>query len=438
MRVGFAEVEITPPVGVDLTGYVARLGPSVGVHDPLYARALLMEDGEMRAALVVCDLLGMDMTTVARLRQVIAPAIGAAPEAVMIACTHTHSGPATFFLHQCGEVDPDYVATLPGKLREAARAAAASLRPVRVAVGEGELPEGAYNRRGAEAAPDTAVGVALLTDEEGAPLVTAMSYGCHPVTMRHDNLLISADYPGAAVRAVTEALGGAGLFLTGASGDVNPVQRNSFEAVDELGRAVADEAVRVARGLVPEVPVRLPVRREVLSLPLLPPLGGAALDALLTAYHDELRQARAADDPVRVRIAEAMVGWARHQAARLAAGAVLTTAEVEVQTLALGPWVLVGVAGELFSGLGARIKAAGEGHPIFVVGYANGDVGYIPDRAAYDAGGYEVSDAYKYYDAPAALAPEAGERVVAAGRLSVVASWRLGAVVSWRRTGLAA
>ena len=419
MRVGFAEVEITPPVGVELSGYVARLGPSVGVHDPLFGRALVLDDGERRAALLVCDLLGMDRSTVAQVRQEVGAAIGAAPEAVMVACTHTHAGPATFFLHKCGEVDAAYVELLPTRLRRAAVAAAGALQPVRVAVGEGALPAGAHNRRGAETAPDTSVGVALLTDEAGAPLVTAMAYGCHPVTMRHDNCLISDDYPGAAVRAVEEVLGGQGLFLTGASGDVNPVQRNSFEAVDELGRAVAGEAARVVRTLTTVVPSRLSMRGEVLAVPLLPPPGVVELEALLAAYREELRQARAGDDPVRVRTAEAMVGWARHMAARLASGAVPTTAEVEVQALALGPWILVGVAGELFSGLGARIKAAGEGQPIFVVGYANGDVGYIPDRAAYEAGGYEVSDAYKYYDAPAAPAPEAGEMVVAAGRRMV-------------------
>jgi len=419
MRVGFAEVEITPPVGVELAGYVARLGPSVGVHDPLYARALVMDDGERRAAILVCDLLGMDRSTVAQVRREVGEAIGAAPEAVMVACTHTHAGPATFFLHKCGEVDPTYVELLPTRLRRAAVAAAGALHPVRVAVGEGTLPAGAHNRRGAETEPDTSVGVALLTDEAGAPLVTAMAYGCHPVTMRHDNRLISADYPGAAVRAVAESLGGHGLFLTGASGDVNPVQRNSFEAVDGLGRAVADEAACVARALAPAAPSRLMMRREVLALPLLPALGVVELEERLEAYRDELRQARAGDDPVRVRVAEAMQGWARHTAARLAAGAVPTTAEVEVQALGLGPWILVGVSGELFSDLGARIKAAGDGRPIFVVGYANGDVGYIPDRAAYEAGGYEVSDAYKYYDAPAALAPEAGEMVVAAGRRMV-------------------
>ena len=416
MQAGFAEVEITPPVGVELSGYVARLGPSIDVHDPLYARALVLDDGKRRAALVVCDLLGLGASFIAGVRREIGEAIGAAPEAVMVTCTHTHAGPATFFLHQCGEIDPTYVATLPAKLREAAAAAAAALQPVRVAVGQGNVPEVALNRRGVGPEPDTTLGVALLMDDAGAPIVTVITYGCHPVTMGGENRVISADYPGAVVRAISAALGGSGLFLTGAGGDVNPTQRNSFEAVAWMGQTLADEAVRVARGLTPEVPSRLLVRREVLSLPLSPPAGAVALDELLTGDRAVLRKARAAGEPVRVRVAQAMVGWAEHLAARVAAGTVPRAVEVEVQALALGPWVVIAVPGELFCGLGARIRAAGGGQPVFVVGYAKGDVGYIPDRDAYAVGGYEVSDAFKYYDAPAPPAPEAGEMVVAAGR----------------------
>ncbi len=416
MRAGFAQAEITPPVGVDLAGYVGRLGPSSGIHDPLYARALVVDDGESRAALVVCDLLGLDVAFAARLRREIGVAVGAAPERVMVACTHTHAGPATLFLHQCGDVDSHYVATLPAKLRDAAVSAAAALRPVRVAVGQGTVPAAALNRRGEETPPDTALGVALLVGDDDVPIVTAITYGCHPVTLGADNRRISADYPGVTVRAVAEALGGTAIFLTGASGDVNPTRRGTFDAVDRLGRALADEVVRVAHGLEPQAPSGLTVLREVVALPLMEPPGVPALAELLASYREDLREAETAGKPVRVRVARAMVGWAERLVALAAAGTVPASVEVEIQAIALGPWVLVGVPCEIFSILGSRIKAAGGGRAVFLVGYANGDVGYLPDAAAHATGGYEVVDAYKYYDAPAALAPAAAELVVDAGQ----------------------
>ncbi len=91
MLAGAAEIDITPRVGIELTGYVARLGPSVGVHDRLHARALVMDDGTARAALVACDPVGLDSAYVDRARREIGAAIGAAPGSVMVACTHTRT-----------------------------------------------------------------------------------------------------------------------------------------------------------------------------------------------------------------------------------------------------------------------------------------------------------------------------------------------------------
>ena len=414
MRAGVAHIDITPPVGVDLTGYVARLGPSVGVHDALHARALVLEEGSARAALVVCDLLALSSATVSAARMSVAQAIGTTPDRVMMACTHTHSGPATLFLHQCGEVSPAYVAALPVRLGEAAAIASGRLRPVGVAAGWGALPEGAFNRRRSGPEPDASVGVVQLKGLDGVAVATLMTYGCHPVVMGPENLLISADYPGAAVAAVEGALGGAGLFLTGASGDVNPRRRGSFDDVAWLGERVAAEVARVAERLGPGEEGHLICVSEMLDLPLLPGPGDAELRALVVSYRHVLHEAEAAGEPVAIRVGRAMLGWAEGLAARVRAGTVTASIRVEIQAIGLGPAVLVGVPGELFSGLGARITAGSAA--VFVAGYTNGDVGYIPDREAYDAGGYEVSDAYKYYDAPAALAPEAGEMIVDAAR----------------------
>ena len=416
MQAGAAEGDITPPVGVDLTGYVARLGHSVGVHDALHARALVLEDGETRAAIVVCDLLALADETVQAARDVIATAIGTVPGNVMVAGTHTHSGPATIFLHKCGEIDPRYVATLPGTLGEIAAAAAARLEPARVAVGLGDLPQGAFNRRGSGLVPDTSVGVVRITRPDGTAIATLMTYGCHPVVMGPDNLLISADYPGVAVRTVAEALGGTALFMTGACGDVNPVRRGTFAEVVWLGEAVAAEAVRVAESLGEGEVGQLTCASEVLALPLLPVADRDAHATTVEACRQALLEAETRGEPVAIRTARAMLDWAESLAARMDRDEVLTTARAEVQAIGLGPAVLVGVPGELFSSLGARIKALGDGRQALIAGYTNGDVVYIPDAGAYAAGGYEVSDAYKYYDAPAALAPEAGEIVVGAAR----------------------
>ncbi len=115
------------------------------------------------------------------------------------------------------------------------RRAAGGLRPVRVGAAEGDLPGAAFDRRGTGRAVDTSVPVAVLQDAQGAAVVTVIGYGCHPVTMMADNLLISADYPGVATRAAAEAFGGVVLFVTGADGNVDPTARRLVEAATGTG-----------------------------------------------------------------------------------------------------------------------------------------------------------------------------------------------------------
>ena len=72
MRIGAAAIDITPPVGTALDGYGGRTDVSLGVHDPLYARALYLDDGATQVALVVCDLIGIGSFLAARARALIA------------------------------------------------------------------------------------------------------------------------------------------------------------------------------------------------------------------------------------------------------------------------------------------------------------------------------------------------------------------------------
>ncbi len=92
IRAGAAQVVITPPVGVALAGYFTPR-KSIGVHDDLYARALVLENGESCIALVSCDLKSIKAATVREIRRGVEAECGIAPEQVMVCCSHTHTGP---------------------------------------------------------------------------------------------------------------------------------------------------------------------------------------------------------------------------------------------------------------------------------------------------------------------------------------------------------
>jgi len=95
-----------------------------------------------------------------------------------------------------------------------------------------------------------------------------------------------------------------------------------------------------------------------------------------------------------------------------------------VCALACGGFAMVGLPGEVFVELGMQIRSRSPFPVTLVVGYANGDIGYVPTRSAYPEGGYEVEHAYRYYGFPAPLAPEAGEMMVEAGVECLNECWR--------------
>jgi hypothetical protein len=411
LRAGVAQVPITPPPGLDLTGYIARQNPSTGVRDPIYARALVLDDDRRQIALVSCDLLSFDREFVDDTRTRITLVTGIPGPQVLLAATHTHAGPATFFLQDCGDPNPTYVEQLQERIAALVQQAQAALQPVTLAVGEATSTTGVHNRRTPGDVVDPAVEVLRVDKPDGAALAVVVNYACHPTALSADNTLVSADYPGRVCAQVEAATGAVCLFLTGAIGDVGPVARGDA-VLEEIGQAVADAALRALPGCTPLADPWLDTEGDILALPLaeLP-----SRDQLLALRETHLRQALEAEgrqEPLQARIARAMAGWTErildmHKERRLAA-----TVPAEIQTLHLGKLTIVGVPGELFVELGLQIKAASAA-PVMVVGFANDSIGYIPARRAYPHGGYEIAEAYKYYGYPAVLAPEAGEMIVA-------------------------
>ena len=128
LHVGAASIDVTPPVGVELCGYGYYLRrASTAVLDRLMARAVYFESCGARALFIGNDLIGVDAELTARTRALCAKHLGLDPASIMLAGTHTHSGPATINTYSIGERDPLYWEHLPYLWLEAAQ------RAVRVA-----------------------------------------------------------------------------------------------------------------------------------------------------------------------------------------------------------------------------------------------------------------------------------------------------------------
>ena len=401
-----------PQPGIPLTGFIARLGPSTGIHDRLFARALVFDAGGQRALLVTCDLLALDAAFVSAARAAIREATGIPEKNIMLACTHTHSGPATVFLRDCGEVDRSYLDRLRLRLVDAAREALANLREVKMGVGRGRLDKGGLNRRQPGAAFDSDVGVIGFQDQAGQMLAVLVNYACHPVCLDHTNRLISADYPGVLARELQAQTNAVVLFTTGAAGDINPEHMGDFAYAEELGQALAAETLRILETLEFRDTATLFVTSEILDLPLNPPPANDELKQMIIGYRQFMAEAEAAGAVLEAKMHRAMLGWAEATLSAALGGMLPAFVPAEIQMISLGEVALLGIPGEIFSELGTWIKNSASPRQVLVLGYTNNDIGYIPTRQAYALGGYEIDDAYKFYGYPAVLAPEAGELVL--------------------------
>lgn len=425
---GAAEAPITPPAGVELSGYSAREGPSLGVHDDLWCRALVADDGAARIALVSLDLLGLDFALDGALRQAAAEAGEVPPEAVLLNCSHTHAGPAVQRLPTLGVPESSYVASLPRRVAEVVRAAAGRRRPVVLSYGEAPGRVG-INRR--EWRPDggvvigsnpgglvdEVVRVVQVSDEEGVTIALLFSHACHGTTLGAANRMISAEWMGAACESIRGQLdeGAVPVFLQGCAGHTNPEKMTrSFQVVGQLGARAAEAALRAMAAAAPMAGAPLGARLERIELPLQDSPDAPIAEARVAQAERDFEQARREGaTATQVHSLQELVNWHRHVLSLARQGARALTLPFAVQALRLGDLALVGLSGEVFLEFALQIAAGSPFRHTLVLGYSNGCVGYVCTPEAIAEGGYEPEVSFYHYRS-LPLAPEAGAVMVEA------------------------
>jgi hypothetical protein len=249
LEAGAARVEITPPVGHPLWGYAARHDqPSTAVHDPLFARAVVLATGKIRLAIVSLDL-GRPPTrgTIKAIRQRVQD--GSRVEQLFLVASHTHHGPV-LELDNWPKDDKPYTRQLEDQIVQAISAAAKDLRPARLgfATVEVELNRNRQSKRKELAPRDKDFIVVRLDGADGRPIAHLVNFAAHPTLTDAKSHAISADYPGALARLVEKELGGLCLFLQGAEGDLSAapkVPSSAEQFGEELGRLVIAQSKKV-------------------------------------------------------------------------------------------------------------------------------------------------------------------------------------------------
>jgi hypothetical protein len=425
LQVGLAEIDITPPVGYRLDGYFTeRL--ATGQKDPLRAKALVFQQGATRAALVVCDLLGMPLSMSREVRALASARTGIPASNIAITATHTHTGPlfagerARIFSEQAAAKygkDPlaavNYPDTLRDKLVEVIVQASARVAPAALELARTEDDRLSFNRRfhlkngtvqfnpgvlnpeivrpAGPIDPDLPF---LLFTKDKKPLGSLTVFALHLDTVGGTEY--SADYPGHLASSLRREFGEdfISVFGTGTCGDINHIDVSGRRRYDArlIGQQLGVDVLS-ARPRQPIGRIALAVRSTRLSLPLrsvsseqaamakanAPKVGGSELPFLA-----QVETATTLD--------------------LLRRGATL---DAEVQVLRLNPDVaIVLLPGEVFADLGLAIKRESPFRHTLVIELANDNPAYIPTEKAFKEGSYETVNSR--------IAPGGGERLVEA------------------------
>jgi len=434
MKVGLAAVEITPPPGLPLAGnfrddYAAR-----GVHDPLMAKAIVLEDQRGRqAAILAVDVCMLDRHNVEFIRRVIGRRCGVPPEHVLVHATHTHSGPACNELLGMGaEVAPwrDQIEAFLTKAASAVAQAEADLAEATLAAGFSREERVSFNRRlkrhdgtiqmNWEALqpgfdPQAVVGPAgpvdpelccLVVRRQGRPVAAVVNFALHPAILAGDNWLYSADYPG----CLAEGLGRiAGpdflcLFLNGCCGDVNhvdyrdPRQGRGYQMAERVGYMLAAAAWEAVRSAQPLEDDTVAASRQQVRLDRLR-IGAAERRWCERVLQEaEARRPRGQVDGLpEAYYAEVRLQMWRDQDRPAAA---------EVMALRVGEAAVVGLPGEVFCQLGLDAKRRSPARYTLTASLANDAIGYLPTPEAFDQGGYETTPGSTFFQ------PHSGRRLI--------------------------
>ena len=410
MKAGFAKRDITPRVGVELCGFGAfRNRYSIAVRDRLWAKAMAVEQGGARIVLVSCDLIGVPLAITQRVRKLVRDAAGVPDEAIMVHCTHTHSGPGTGVYIGWGEADAPYLEILPQRIAEACVAALGNLREATLSHGEAPCEGISHNREKEKGPADLAAVLqedwrparAELTDttchvfkfEADGKLSGFVSYfSCHPVVCCEQTRYIHGDFPGVATNQLErEHPGSIGLFVQGAQGDLNScvAHRTEPESLLALDVIAGRYARSVRAGLAAARPINVDsvgcaARRRAFSRK---PWDLSALRGMLAEKEALLRVPGASDDSAELRLDVVWAVALRRLIAAKEAGQSLEP-PAGVQGLRIGPVALLGAPFEIFRAIKTDTAARAKSPVPLVLGLTNDSLGYAVDREASAKGGY--------------------------------------------------
>jgi hypothetical protein len=402
LEFGFAESNVTPVLGPKPV-YIAGFGfdrIATGVHDPLMARAVVIEHDHQRIGFLSVDVVGLFRDQVLAIRKRL-PGI----HYLLVSSTHNHEGPDTLGLWGplpvVSGVDPAYMQRLEDQCVRAVEAAAAVLEPARAVIGTVRDANLVRDSREPYVKHDELTALQFRSSANGKLLGSIVGWNCHPETLDSKNTLLSADFVGYAVDEVRHRTGGPVLYLTGTVGGL--MTSLGLEVRDESGRLLADgtfaKTERYGR-LIGQLAMKALANTEPIDLV---PVEARSREVYLPLYNPRYKLARTLG--ILKREQHIWTGdWRQAPAAQAnGAGKELAVA-TEIGWLRLGNLEIAAIPGEIYPelvlskvqdpvdpgadfpdapiepGIYAQLKSPHR----FLIGLANDELGYIIPKRQWD------------------------------------------------------
>ncbi len=398
---GVGEADISPPIGCPSAGYGSRFGidddplhdpygyhtlylPMLGVHDRLTSKALVLDDGNMTLAIVSINAIGCAGTVHDQVATMVAPH-GIARENLMLAGSHTHSGPgamATTPWWQLCTVDifkQSIFDMLTSKIAQSVIQAVESMEPARIGFGYGDCVGISHNRRDDPELDTTVRVIKVERASDGEPLASVFNFAIHPTSLGGDNRYFSGDNMGYAQRYIEQAYGGdiKALFINNCEGDVG-CHGGGFDGAKNIGDKLGAEVVEVMDTIVTASDVVLNSAWNDVDLP------------------DPYVRPGLEEESIPIWLTIPLTGLLEDYTA--------------FQAFSINDNVLITIPGEMIVSLGWELLDRADTEyglsDLYTVGLGNYHISYITDEEEYWEGGYESVATF--------YGPETGEIVVQA------------------------
>lgn len=415
MKIGFAECEITPPVGVHLGGYFS-VRPATDVLDNLYARGAVIESKGKRIALVSCDLIGIGPNYVEKIKNIIFENTGIDKDAILIHATHTHTGPKAVDLANpedkviSGDTDLEYLNYMTRKVASTVIMALEHMKEAVYGTGFGYEDRVAFIRRfkmkDGSVMTNPGVGNPNIVEPvgeidpridlvnfkytDGSGNLLFVSYSLHADMV--GGTKISGDHPAAVRRKVELGIPGCKvMYFTGAQGDINHIDvkekgntPKGYPYMLKVANILGGEVIKEYENITyhDECDLDSVIKRVTVPLRHFKDEDYDWAMGIIKSFKDgtfkQNTMNKTADIARALRIRNAYDGK--------------DTMDLDVTVLRIGKTGIVGFPGEPFIGYKKRIVAESPSDNTLVLCLTNGSSGYLPVAEAYAEGGYEASN----------------------------------------------